>query len=769
MSQDLPYPIPAIYREIPDLESQVEQLLLHLDDEFGTGLGPTELGKAASAMAFGLSEPISTTSARMDVASALKKIQRLALQIGWVVHSANLPFHQLTWLPRSQTLLILIASDGSLLVAHQRKWGRFQTWNARTGQKKWQWLFQVRDALGLGSWSQVFQALLLSPALPADGLRGQPSSALHPWSPPIPGGLIPTPKGSGIGGHIPGHGPHDHAHPSPLARLYGLLRPEQSDILAIVTFSALAGLLYLAVPLAVDAVVSNIAFGGQDRPYFQALLTVSILLFAFLSLLAVIRTFQHYLAEVIQRRIFLRLTADLSYRLPRVRQDALDQIHAPELVNRFFDTLTVQKSSALILLEGVNLVLSTLIGLAVLAVYHPYLLAYSVGLISFVGLILYPGGLGAVQTSIRESVAKYAVAGWLEQLATYPTLFKSPGGSRYALYRANRFAMEYLQARRAHFRILIRQIAALFGLQALAGAGLLVLGGFLVLRAELTLGQLVASELIVSAVVAALAKFGKQLEAWYDALAAVDKLGYLVDLPIESTAGESEVPKKAGVHLFAKDVSFGYRTDSPLFQQINFDIEPGDRIGITGPDGCGASSLLDLMYGLRQANGGQLIADGLDLHHWDMHIWRDHVTLVRGHEIVDGSIADNLRLACPKATLQDLYQSLRQTDLLDEILQLPQGVDTQLLLGGRPLSASQRTRLALARAWLGQPQLLLLDMAIDGLDMELRDRLATPIFDQAQPWTVVVISRDPSILKRCHRVYRIEGRHMTVQPVEDNS
>lgn len=730
---------------------QVERVMRHLDAEFRIGLHGSDLSELLRIVSSGESDgdrrKMSSDAPDGLPAGPMQVLSRIALQAGLVVHPVCLPIEKLLWLPRRELALVVVGADGEMRVVHQRRWFRSWVWNTETSEGTWLRRGGLRRCLGCAT-AEPIHGLLLGPGLAADELRGNAQSALHP--------SMGVRRGESMDSPVKHAANTLHDHPSPLSRLIGLLRPERGDIGAIVLFSLLAGILYLAVPLAVDAVVSNIAFGGQDRPYFQALLTVSVLLFAFLGLLAVIRTFQHYLAEVLQRRIFLRLTADISFRLPRVRQDALDGIHAPELVNRFFDTLTVQKSSSLILLEGVNLVLSTLIGLTVLAIYHPFLLAYSLGLIGFVGLILYPGGIGAVKTSIRESVAKYAVAGWLEQLATYPTLFKNPGGARYAMARANGFALEYLQARKDHFQILIRQIAALFLLQALAGAILLVLGGFLVLRGELTLGQLVASELIVGAVVAALAKLGKQLEAWYDALAAVDKLGYLVDLPIESTLGESGPSFGKAVQLSARKLSFGYVGGKRLFEQIEFQIEPGERIGIVGADGSGASSLLDLMYGIRYPQDGQLIADGLDLHHWDKGAWRDQVVLVRGHEIVDGTIVENLRLARPLATIQEMHEALMKVQLLDEILSLPDGLQTQLLLGGRPLAGSQRTRLTLARAWLARPRLLLLDLAIDGLDSALRNRVIDPLFDPAQTWTVIVVSRESSILRRCHRIYRID-------------
>ena len=132
------------------------------------------------------------------------------------------------------------------------------------------------------------------------------------------------------------------------------MRPEASDLWAIGVFSAVTGLLSLALPLAVNAFISNLSFGVRSGPFVQALLAIALVLLACLALAGALRAVQHVVAEVVQRRLFARLAADLSYRLPRVELACTDGVHAPELVNRFLEVVTVQKSSALLLLTGID-------------------------------------------------------------------------------------------------------------------------------------------------------------------------------------------------------------------------------------------------------------------------------------------------------------------------------------------------------------------------------------------------------------------------------
>jgi ABC-type bacteriocin/lantibiotic exporter with double-glycine peptidase domain len=563
----------------------------------------------------------------------------------------------------------------------------------------------------------------------------------------------------GSSGHAGAHG-RSGGHPSPVRRLVGLMRAEMPDIWTIVLFSAITGILYLAVPLTVDAVVNNIAFGGQQQVFVQALLILSFALLAFLGLLAIIRAVQHYLAEIIQRRLFVRLTADLAFRLPRVSASSLDHTHAPELVNRFFDVITVQKSASALLLDGVNIVLAAVIGMVVLGFYHPSLLAFDLILMGLVCFVVFGLGRNAVRTSIRESICKYDVAGWLEQIAHFPNLFKGPGGSQFALDRADLLSRRYLDSRTAHFRVLIRQICGLLALQALASSALLSVGGFLVLAGELTLGQLVASELIVTAVVASVAKLGKHLEAWYDLMAGVEKLGHLVDLPIERSTGETPHHPPTAAEISVSNLSFQYGAHHPLFSNLSFHLPSTARAAIVAPFGGGASTFLDLLYGLRPPTDGHIQIDGIDVRQWSLESLRKDVALVRHHDIVAGSVLDNVRLGRLHISLDEVRDALRDVGILDELLAMPDGLETQLQFSGRPLTSIQRTCLVLARAIIDKPRLLLLDETLDGLDPATFQHLTQMLFDSSRPWTLLVITRDPSVLQLCRPVIRLGDCHL---------
>lgn len=555
-------------------------------------------------------------------------------------------------------------------------------------------------------------------------------------------------------GH-PAHG-HSDAHPlPPHSRLWALMLPERKDLWVIVVFSIIDGILLLATPIAVEALVNTVAFGR----YLQPIVVLAILLFTFLTFAAALRGLLYYVVEILQRRLFVRLVADLAYRLPRVRSAALDGVHAPELVNRFFEIATVQKVASSLLLDAVAIVLQTFVGMVVLAFYHPFLLGFDLVLLMLIAFITFGLGRGAVKTAVKESRAKYAVGAWLEELVRHPTAFKLHSGHQFALDRSDRLTVDYLEARRIHYRIVLRQLLFALGLQALVATALLGLGGWLVIQGQLTLGQLVAAELIVTVIVGSFAKMGKHLESLYDLLASVDKLGHLLDLPTEQHDKLFHLRSGAAAAVTARRVSFSYGTHEThgreVLHDVSFEIKPGESIALTGPSGSGKSTLIALLTGLRQPASGHLELDGIDLRELRPDSLREHLAVSHSIEIFHGTIDENVHLNRPNTTAQDVREALAAVGLLDELLRLPDGLNTMLQTDGAPLSTVQALRLMLARAIADRPRLLLIDGTLDALPDHLIRTLLPNLIGPDQPWTILIATGRQMVIDRCDRAVNL--------------
>lgn len=550
-------------------------------------------------------------------------------------------------------------------------------------------------------------------------------------------------------------GGHGHEHETPQRRLWELLRPEQRDLGRVVAFAVGVGLLGLATPVAVQALVNSVAMGGIRQP----LIVLAFMLFVFLAFSGVLRVMQAWLVEIIQRRIFARIAADLAWRLPRVTQAVHDRSHGAELVNRFFEVMTVQKAAATLLLDGVATLLSAVIGLVVLAFYHPILLGFDAALVLCMCGVVFLLGRGATETAIAESRAKYAVAAWLETVARNHRTFKLYGGPEHAEERADLLSHGYLHARERHYRVVWRQNVALAGLSAIAGTAILAIGGLLVMEGQLTLGQLVAAELIVTSVLSSFSKFGKQLESYYDLLAAADKLGHLVDLPLEPEGGGAAALREdsRAISVDVEDLEFSHEDAEPLFRGLSLHVGAGERVAVIGSEGSGKGTLAELLVGLRRPNGGVVRLNGFDLRELRLEEVRRRISLVSDPEILEDSILENVRLGRPEVDHADVVEALETTGLLDSLRALPDGLQTRLVPGGSPLSGGQVQRLLVARALVGSPGLVIVDALLDDLDDRDRDEAMDALLDPERGFTLVLLTRSPALARRCDRSIRLAG------------
>jgi putative ABC transport system ATP-binding protein len=545
---------------------------------------------------------------------------------------------------------------------------------------------------------------------------------------------------------------HDHhAHMPPLRRLIELMRADLADLWLILGLALGSGLLALASPVAVQALVNTVAMRGMGQP----LLVLSTILFFFLTFAGAVHVLQSYLVEIVQRRIFVRLATDLAYRLTRVHSDAYEHHHGPELVNRFFDVLTVQKAGSSLLLEGLGTAVQTLIGLIVLAFYHPFLLAYDVVLLLAIFFIIFVLGRGGVVTSIQESLSKYALVAWLEIIAGNMQTFKFNGGPEFAVKRTDTLALDYLAAKRKHYRIMLRQIIGSVTLYAVASTALLAIGGYLVIEGHLTLGQLVAAELIVSAALTSLIKFGKHLEGYYDLMAGADKIGHLLDLPLEREQGVASA--MAGpVSLAVHDLSSGFGVKQPLFSNLSFLIQPGEKVALFGGYGSGKSTLAALLCGLRQPGKGRIEINDVDLGNFRLEALRRRIALVGRAEFFQDSLLENVRLGRPELGQDEVEQALDAVGLLDTIDGLSEdGLDTDISPSGAPLSAAQGLLLLLARAIAGRPALLILDGILDEMDDAALRRIVPVLYAVDAPWTLLVLTASPKVAALCGRVLEL--------------
>ena len=320
---------------------------------------------------------------------------------------------------------------------------------------------------------------------------------------------------------------------SPVKRFFRLLSTEKKDIIYILFYSVIIGLLSLVLPLGIQTTVELIS-GGVFFSSVYVLIGIVILGVLIGGALQIV---QISLVEHLQRRVFTKAAFEFAFRIPRLKMESILGNYAPELVNRFFDVLTIQKGLPKLLIDLSSGAIQIFFGLLLLSLYHPFFVFFSIILIAILILIFYLTGPGGLESSINESKYKYKVVQWLEELARALNSFKLAGNTDLPIKKTDQTVNNYLKYRKKHFGVLVTQFSFIVVFKAAVTGCLLIVGTILVVDRQITLGQFVASEVIIILILGAVEKVIMYIDIVYDLLTAVDKISHVTDLPLEKSGG----------------------------------------------------------------------------------------------------------------------------------------------------------------------------------------------------------------------------------------
>ena len=541
--------------------------------------------------------------------------------------------------------------------------------------------------------------------------------------------------------------------PRPLLRLARMFARDRRDILYVYGYGAFNGLVALSLPLGIQAIVGLILAGRVSTSWL--ILTAVVTLGIVLS--GVLQVIQLSITEVLQQRVFTRAAFDFAYRIPRFRSDAVRDLYAPELVNRFFDTLNVQKGLSKLLLDFSSSALQILFGLLLLSFYHPFFIFFGIALLAVLAGIVAVTGRWGLASSLKESSWKYEVAHWLEELARGMRTFKLAGRTDLPLRRTDTLVSEYLVHRKAHFRVLVVQYGTVVAFKGLITIGLLLLGGLLVIENEINVGQFVASEIIIILIMNSAEKLILTMEPIYDVLTAVEKMAQVTDVPLEEERGGrafADVDTGGGLAVELRGVSLPARRAGarPVLDGIDLVLAAGDRLCISGHSGSGKSTLLRLLAGVNEPVTGARLIHGVPVGNLDEVELRTYIGDCFEDEIVfAGTLEDNIVLGRPGVSFADLRDAAEAVGLAEEVEQWPQGYATELESDGIGLPASTVRRILLARAIVVRPRLLILDQTLRSFPPEERRALASWLAHPDRPWTLVLASNEPEVQAVCTR------------------
>lgn len=510
-----------------------------------------------------------------------------------------------------------------------------------------------------------------------------------------------------------------------------ILKPEANFYWLAAVYGVGISLLSLATPISVQMLINTIANTALTAP----LVMLSLTLFGLLFISSMLYALRIHLMELFARRFYARMVAEISLISVYAQNPFFGDVKKGPLFNRYFDVIYVQTAIPILFIGGFTTLLQIAVGFVLVSLYHPYFLGFTLVMIALIWTVWLSWGARAMRTGVDLSHAKHSTAAWLQSIGSSNGFFKSQRRIDYALDKTDDHTRIYIVERKRHFRHLFSQTVAFLLMYAGASAALLGLGGWLVIENQLTLGQLVAAELVLSAAFFGVAQLGSYLGYFYDLFAAVEEISQFYDI-------EQEQPKGANLYdapdhtIAMKGVRGRARND-----EAQFDLEiPSGAIIMAAASHHGVQRLFTNLLKLHvMPQGGIATFGGIDMKAIEAHQLRKNVHVLDRPSIVEMTIREYLGLSCPDTAPQRMIGALETVGLASTIATLEKGLDTPLASTGYPLSSVELQQLKLANALLEKPRILVLSRLFDLLDPGPIERAVDELRSQAYS-TVIYFS-----------------------------
>lgn len=536
---------------------------------------------------------------------------------------------------------------------------------------------------------------------------------------------------------------------TPLKRFYSLLRLDRKDVLQIIFYAIFSGLISLSLPLGIQAII-NFIQSGRISTSWIVLIVLVVLGVVFVGILSLM---QLRITENLQQKLFVRSSFEFAYRLPKIKFEEIYATYPPELANRFFDTLTIQKGTSKLLIDFSAALLQIAFGIILLSFYHPFFIVFGF----FLAILLYSifkfSYHQGLDSSLKESKYKYKVAGWLQEIARNNFSFRRQNNFDFALQKNDNLVSNYLNYREKHFSIIQRQFTQLIIFKVIITASLLLIGGFLVLNQQMNIGQFVAAEIVILLVINSVEKLILGLETFYDVLTSIEKIGQVTDMNLEEESNTNILDCLLNITLETENIKFKFPDSTePVLQNISLTIQQGEKIIISGENGAGKTTLIRLLSGLIQPTSGTFFINDDTFKKIDLKQYRSHIgTIIQGETPFKGTILENITFNNPDVTQEDLKWALDAVQLTPYIKTLPEGLNTRIFPEGKQLSSSNAQKILLARSIINKPRILFLENPTDKMDEQVAKEIIEFILSEKNKWTVIVSSSNKQWRANCTR------------------
>ncbi len=537
-----------------------------------------------------------------------------------------------------------------------------------------------------------------------------------------------------------------------IRRFFSVIRIEKKEVSAIYFYAILSGLIQLSLPLGIQAIInfSQVAAGRTKLPVSMWLLIF--LVVGGVLVVGIVQVNQMKVVERIQQRIFTRYAFEFTYKIPRFDIKQVDKYHLTELVNRFFDTISLQKGLSNLLLDIPLAIIQIVFGLILLSLYSPLFVLLGILLILILYIVLNLTAKKGLDASLRESDFKYSAAAWIEELARTFKTFKVSGKQNLHLQKTDKLVVGYLESRTDHFDVLKFQYWSLILFKLLVTATMLIVGAVLLIEQQLNVGQFIAAEIVILTVLSAVEKLILSLDKAYDVLTSLEKLSKVTDQELEESSATLYNRNPSGVSISLNQLSFGYKDANKILHDLNLDIKSGSKICINGEAASGKSVLLELLAGGFPDTQGTVLVDGLPIGNYNIESYRRQIgVFYHEQDIFKGTLYENITMGDTSIEPSHLLELAKVVGLDGYITSLPKGFDTELSPTGKGMSSIIAKKILLVRAFANSPVLLLLDEPFEIAGGENCERI-TDYLINLKNVTVVVVTGDKNFASQCDQV-----------------
>ncbi len=536
-----------------------------------------------------------------------------------------------------------------------------------------------------------------------------------------------------------------------LRKIYRILHLDRKDISAIYMFAILAGMVQLSLPLGIQTIIGFVMAGSVSTSII--ILIALVVTGTFLNGLLQVK--QLSVIEKLKQKIFLRHGLEFSDRLPKLDIEKLDNYHLPELVNRFFDTISLQKGLEKLLLDLPTAIIQILLGLLLLSFYHPVFIGFGIALLTIVVLIIRSTSTQGLSAAMQSSDEKYKTVAWLQETARLVNSFKYSNGA-YHINRTDNLIGKHLEARTSYFKILLVQFWSLITFKIIITASMLIVGTVLLVDQQINVGQFIAADIVIIAIIGSVEKLIVSLDKIYDAMVSVEKLGKVTEAVKETSGMMVLADINKGVAIQFKDITYAYPDGAKILDKINCSITAGQWLQIAGRSGSGKSTILRLLTGAYKNFEGMLLIDGQPIGSYSLESLRPLTgILLSSQDIFQGTLWENVAIGNQLVSIEEVTEYANKIGLADFIQSDKRGVEMQLDAMGKRLPKHIRQKILLLRSLIGRHRLLLLEEPFKYLNATEIQSIITCLKNKEHT-TVIITTESSTLLTGCDMILSLE-------------